>query len=212
MQCSLLKSLVFRAILVETKGVTSKMKRIIVLMILACVLFISTGIAEDSEKFVFRNGITWGMSPEEVQACEDETLLSADTPDTTLYIPEVDVSQYVARLHYYFKKNQLYMCEYYFTKYLRETVTVKDYLTGALNSKYANGEQDIPEILYCLFQQIDPEFCLSTIPDGSVYHFTTTDGTDVILTCFGKSSPISIIYINESLFQELFDIYNTDGL
>lgn len=194
------------------------MKHCIVLVILACVLFVSIGIAEDAERFVFRNGITWGMSPEEVRNLESVKLATVggnEDPDYSgLMTVDVAVSKYEANLGYDFKNDQLFMCSYTFQDGYQETYQVLDYLYGALSLKYGEGLETtfetldyVANIVYGKYAHI-PKYRLS----GRIYLFTYVDGTDIYLCCDSKSSVVCVYYFNESLFEELYGLYNTDGL
>lgn len=189
------------------------MKRCIILVILVGVLFVSIGIAEDSEKFVFRNGIIWGMSPEEIKMHETVKLIPS-TQFETLMALDVDVSKYKANLGYEFKDSQLFMINYTFQDDRERTFEVMDYLYGALSLKYGKGTVDTFEVLDDLNRFLYGEYV--TIPkyrlNSRIYKFTNVDETDIYLYCDDESSGACIVYFNEGLFQELYGLYNTDGL
>lgn len=191
------------------------MKRCIILVILACVLFVSTGVAEDSEKFVFRNGITWGMSPEEVQECEEALLFPTEDSKDHYVSPGVYVSKYKAVLTLQFKNEQLFMIVYSFQDDSKQTYEVIDYLYEALSLKYGDSVnttfEEVDDVNRFLFGE-SPLLIPKSRPQGRIYKFTNVDETDIYLYCNHKLSGAYIMYFNKDLFQELHGIYNTDGL
>ena len=191
------------------------MKRCIALVILACVLFVSIGIAEDSEKFVFRNGITWGMSPEEVQNNGAIHLIKADESNESYFVVEIDVSKYKAVLELEFKHNQLFMIVYSFQDDSKQTYEVMDYLYKALSLKYGDSAnttfEEVDDVNRFLYGE-SPLLTPKSRPEGRIYKFTNVDETDIYLYCNHKRSGAYIMYFNKDLFRELHGIYNTDGL
>lgn len=79
------------------------MKRIITILLLIC-LFCSTGCAKKPEEFSIRNGIKFGMTPEEVIAIEGEP---HSTDDEDLYYYDI-FSGLKTKLHYGIFENELW--------------------------------------------------------------------------------------------------------
>ena len=72
----------------------------------------------EKKAFSFRNGITWGMKPEEVQAAENtETDIRTSSEWAVMLTAEpVSVSRFTADLVYMFYQNALRMITYEFQK------------------------------------------------------------------------------------------------
>lgn len=113
------------------------MKRCIALVVLACVLFVSTGIAEDSEKFVLRNGITWGMSPEEVAMAEGKELSEyLAVGDNMYYSIEAEICGAKSLVVYYFDNQKLFAYSYSVIDTSMEKSVIHDYIDASLKYKY----------------------------------------------------------------------------
>lgn len=187
------------------------MKRFIVLciIVLVSITFFSSALAEEETPFVFRNGITWGMSVAEVQEKEGNSLV----PTLNHFaLFNVDVSKFKANLLYYFNNDKLLMCDYSILVEYDECEDTMQYLISALASKY--GDNDA-----CSFSTLEKTFDMFYDFDfkieypKEIYKFSASDGTDIYLSRSGMFSEcISITYLNEDSIFESFDIYNINGL
>ncbi len=119
------------------------MKRFIslVLSLLFCFSFIPSCFAATTDQFVFRDGITWGMTVTEVEQHEKnqngEYLYSDESVYSALGYENIEVSSYPhANLVYMFKNGLLYGAIYDPSGANKETIA---YLKNALHSKYGDS-------------------------------------------------------------------------
>lgn len=176
------------------------MKRCIVLVILACVLFVSTGIAESSEESVLRNGITWGMSPEDVAKAEGTALTEYLLVGENMYYSlEGEVCGAKVLIVYFFDQQQLFSYCYMIIDEMNKEV-VSEYIEASLRYKYGIPKMFENSILdYFVNRIVGIPMEITSWPLSSFYE----DGTYIIPE-FDEAGAVFYIDIDY--------LYNTDGL
>ena len=196
------------------------MKKLVCLL-LALLLFVPAvaEMADSGENvtpahaaFGFRNGVTWGASPEAVQAAAlaaegTEGDLYEETPWMQLNYASVSVSNYEAELRYLFREDQLVCIVYDFYYYpLVEADCL--YLTEALSSKYGDSLSTADtQRVQDLMELID------SIGDDriSLYgNWELEDGT--YIAALSLENKFFILYFDEPTLYQLCGIDNTSGL
>lgn len=175
------------------------------IIVLVSITFFSSALAEEETPFVFRNGITWGMSVEEVQEKEGvwdiEAFYNYDFNCDVFPLLGVTVSDFEASLAYCFKDSQLFSCIYAVVDPYSNPNIVFDCLIQSLSKKYGT-----PEICSDLVFQhiIDHAFAPDLFsPDSNIFQYSTEDDTWVF--CFLDDMP-SIVYLPNT------NLINTNGL
>jgi hypothetical protein len=137
----------------------------------------------DDDGFVFRNGIRWGMSPEEVEkAMEEPVNYAPDGDSEILRVPFPAVSNFKADMLYLvFESSSLYAAFYEFD-YENPSL----YLKRALSSLYGESERDA---------EVTAEFAAvlaespAIVPAGdsvvSLGQWMTEDNTHILLAAVG---------------------------
>lgn len=114
----------------------------IILVLTICYCFVLSSFAASNDQFVFRDGITWGMTVSEVEQHEkniNKTYLSNDeSVYSALGYANIEVSSYpYANLYYIFKDGLLYGAIYDPAGADTGTIT---YLKNAMHSKYGDSD------------------------------------------------------------------------
>lgn len=160
-----------------------------------------------SSKFDFRNGITWGLSIEEVTALESgEASIESVEPNKLVSYNHMSVSEYSVPLSYVFQNDSLISVLYYFEDY-----TLRDYfyLAAALSSKY--GEPIAPDInrQLTLFQLLGIEDEYSE----RITNWELADGTYICLFAPDEDADeFVLMYFDEDSLMLKNKAYNTTGL
>ncbi|MBR5960814.1 MAG: hypothetical protein IKZ98_07430 [Clostridia bacterium] len=159
------------------------------------------------DAFRFREGIRWGMSPQQVKALEGVQMTERNGQNWSIMLTngKVAVSRFTADLVFMFRNDRLLMITYEFPR-------TKDggdfsYLSGALCSLY--GEKEPAEALKikALMDAIYPDkYETKQITDAEGW--MTTDGTTIYLYNFSKEA-FAIMYVSPELGSR---IYQTNGL
>ena len=156
--------------------------------------------------FLFRNGVTWASTPEEVRQSEGTDGFEDDYEGWTEQIySHATVSKFVADLTYVFRENQLYFCGYWFDDLSDEN---REYLTKALSSKYGEPTGSDPEALrtlMCLLAPVEEELL-------DVQNWRLADGTYIAMFCMGDRDECYLVYFNEEKLLEWAGMFNTFGL
>ena len=162
----------------------------------------------DSVKFVFRNGVTWDASMEEVMAsetgeCDSETWEEFNVLGYTA----VSVSNYSADLVYIFHEDILVSAYYYFDLLPTEDY---DYLVAAISSKYGMPITSATSRQATIMNIIVPG-------DYDLYEVTNwelNDGTYIALFSMDEDEEdeFALMYSNEDALLLIGGIYNTAGL
>ena len=195
------------------------MKRMLCMMLcLAMLCLMPTVQAEENvQEWVFRNGVTWNSTLEDVVALEGE----ADDVDeyeelSFISYEGVRVSKFEeAYLGYAFKQDQL-VCAAYGLESL--TAQEYDYLTAALTSKYSQSipvdAQRVNMLMNCISNYDDGMFDLNSwvLADGTLIALFWDSYSKVAEEGAELYDFVYLIYFNEPLLEKLNGIYNTDGL
>lgn len=176
------------------------MKRFIVLciIVLVSITFFSSALAEEETPFVFRNGITWGMSVEEVQEKEIMECEYVTTPEYDMLICwEASICNLDSTLGYIFKERHLTCCLYGFTTtYITSDSTFR-FLHDALEAKYGSPDS----FSNILFKKIaDNIIGIGLVDnDSTIYQYQSNDDTSIFLIFNGS---VEILYIpNDYLYS-----------
>lgn len=156
--------------------------------------------------FVFRNGVTWESTPEEVRQSE-----SAEGNENEfdgwikLAYYETSASKFTADLFYCFQDGEMYCCGYNFGDLPEGD---REYLTKALSSKYGETETSDPEALrtlMCLMEPHEEELL-------DVQNWRLDDGTYIAMGCIGDRKNFFLLYFAEEKLLEWAGMFNTSGL
>lgn len=176
------------------------------LLIPACI-FAEEATTMPPSAFAFRDGITWGISMENVLTLESGEAYSDSVGESVvLRYGQVSVSNYSATLSYIFQDNILVSAFYYF-----EDSSLRDYfyLLSALSSKY--GDPISPDI-----NRQTTLFCLLGIPEEEAYklaNWELADGTYIALfSPDGDDTDFVLMYFDEESLLLKNKVYNTVGL
>ena len=193
---------------------------ILVMLFCTCACAEEMGGTQESEPFVFRNGIMWGDSMRRVIAVENSDDYKEDNNGNWHYIgyESATVSNFTSRvLAYAFADNQL-MCMYYeFPDTFPEES--RQYLTAALESKYGEPVQTDTdyETIVQLLKLISP--MESELTD--IHSWYLDDGTRIAFFAMHNYYDICyLFYFDEKHMLETFGAdandatgsYNTSGL
>ncbi len=182
------------------------MKKTAAFLLIALVLFAAFGAAAQTAPFTFRNGIQWGMSPEEVQAAEAAEPAVSQEMDSGYLInlyTGAAVSNYSATLEYVFLKDALKLAVYDFTGNVAE----KDfsYLSGALGSVYGEAEPIGPEAIYDVLNAIVPDAYDLNALTGCI-HWPLDSATDIYMFYYTEDQ-FSIMYVSEDYATVHYNIF-----
>ncbi len=151
---------------------------LLALMLVGCAA-LAEAAAQD-EGFVFRNGITWGMTPEEVTATENIEEADAYDYGETLTFMEFEDVEALANAegdaNFIFLNGALVVCGYEFDVEDTDLQTVLD----AVKAEYGEPTDDDPAALNAL---LDALMGPSEMEDGAFFAgWTLPDGTYVGIT------------------------------
>lgn len=200
------------------------MKRLIALLTVLVLLPVLSAFAEGTpaEDYVFslRNGIRWGMTPEEFKATEwaDQELYYSDYDEslkTAGYsLSDVSVSNFTADFSTFFIDGRLVCMVYSFDAFAEEDFS---YLRNALAYRYGAFVPDQTQHFARLIHTTNEGSAAKGAPDESLsaclsYEHLLPDGTSVILAAEPDYDEVYLFYCNEAILNEAFGIYNTFGL
>ena len=171
-----------------------------------CACAEETGDTQEYEPFVFRNGIMWGDSMEQVIAAEN----SDDYKEYNLGNWQcigykfAAVSNFTSRgLVYAFTDNQLMFIYYEFPDTFPEES--RQYLTAALETKYGEPVQTDSETIVQLLNLIEPmEYELTDI-----HSWCLDDGTRIAF--FAMHDYYDIYYLLYFDEKHMFETFGTDA-
>lgn len=199
------------------------MKKTIVILCLVLFLFsqgtcVSEGtgtqsiremVMTDQKKFVFRNGIAWGMNPQQVSLTEDIPMELRNSSDWSVMISgsSVAVSRFTADLVYMFYQDALRMITYEFQE---DCSTLNfQYLMGALSSLYGEGKEVASSAIKGWMDRIYQNY-YNEDQIQKATGWLTEDGTSVYLYYY-TADKYAILYVCPS--ENGSDIhYETNGL
>lgn len=162
--------------------------------------------AAASEGFSFRNGITWGMTPDEVRSAEgrEDDSFREDGGIAALTYGYTDVSKYTADyLLYLFSDNKLVEATYIFTSSW-SPATAK-YINGALTQLYGDPTEMTAD-------EISSEMSFYSGFDGSAITSASGWTTENALIRIAIDSELDITYLDPEFTGSAFSNYNTAGL
>ncbi len=151
--------------------------------------------AEQTDAFTFRNGVQWGMTPEQVQGIENipMTMRTSKSSEWSVMLTSspVQVSRFTADLVYMFHQNQLKMITYEFQS--DGSMLSYQYLTGALCSVYGESWDPGSILIKALMDRIYPDrYRTEWIREARGW--TDGDGTAVYQYYFSTNS-YAILYV-----------------
>lgn len=188
------------------------MKRFIA-MTLALVM-LSLGFSAMAEGFTFRNGVTWGMTPEQVQEVEDgeftitDSVSDAGIKRVFMEKQGVEAAGAKANLEYLFYEDKLMVCVYMFET---EEMSLEK-IQAALEAKYGETTEVDVEAINATLETIGA----TIMDDESSAWWSLEDGTLIWAT--GAYGDIEVNYIDLPDLQALElppveeEAINTDGL
>ena len=164
-------------------------------------------ITPSPDAFRFREGIRWGMNPQQVKALESENMVERVLQDWAIMVTteKVAVSRFTADLVFIFRQDQLKMIVYEFQR--QDAENDFQYLTGALCSLYGEQKEADPSMVRVLMDVINPGRYQA---DGltKAYGWLLSDGTAVFQYRYAKDS-FGVMYVAPELGGGL---YQTNGL
>ena len=185
------------------------MKRILKAIILFCLIAVfavtdaaaengsTTSIRDmvmtEKKTFSFRNGVTWGMNPQQVSLVEDVPMEQRTSSEWSVMVTAepVPVSRFSADLVYMFYQNALRMITYEFQK---DCSTLNyQYLTGALCSVYGESKEGNPIVIKGWMDKIYQNYYQQeSIHDAT--EWSAEDGTSIFLYYYSEVS-YAILYV-----------------
>lgn len=161
-------------------------------------------VTPSPEDFRFRDGIRWGMSPQQVKAFESEEMIEKFNQDWSIMMTKekVAVSRYTADLVFMFRQGELRMITYEFSR--TDADTDFQYLTGALSSVYGEARDADPAIVKTLMDAINPGRYQTERMKKTVA-WVREDGTSIFLYFTGENA-FSIMYAAPELGGGLYQV------
>jgi len=147
--------------------------------------------------FRFRDGIRWGMTPEQVKILEPEEMTERSRLNWTVMMTreKVAVSRFTADLLFMFRDSRLQIIAYEFQR--QTSSSDFRYLTGALKTVYGEYTAADPLIISTLMDGINPNhYRLDRIEEAICWR--TGDGTSVYQFFYGSDS-FAVLYVSGDL-------------
>lgn len=190
------------------------MKKIVALALsLLMILSVSCALAEESDGFLFRNQIKWGMSQEEVKALQEgEIWLDYEVEDNAYMIEyeDIAVSKFTAKLAYCFANDQLVFASYYdFPSYDPEEDG--EYLYMALNALYGEGVAISGEDIAAHMRKINSTIGESFTDLEDIYQWTVGEDTLIWQFIFEEDT-LYLLYFDASFEGTPAETLNFLGL
>jgi len=163
--------------------------------------------------FTFREGITWSTTPAQMMEAEHVNDLSPTQIGAfeAYTLENITASRFQAKLGFIFKGSQLVLAGYSFTPYSLVSEDFQ-YLFRALNAKYGNPTFFDAQHFMTLIGMLDSEADFSEADLASLYGWTLSDGTLIVLFNVGTLQT-DLLYLNEpQLLKNGYSPYNTEGL
>ena len=193
------------------------MKKAFSIFLIAAMLFTCTLASADMQtnSFVFRNGIVWGMSQKEVTASESTKGQAYALNDLELlqYL-NVSMSKFTATLFYVFDDSQLSMAGYMVESGSQETF---DYLGSALCQVYGSTQTEIETEFIDVLNYLNPSlYTEEEVAGFPMALWTTPDGTDIWMVWENveRSNVVEVIYVSPAVKEKIAqkNAFNTNGL
>lgn len=164
-------------------------------------------VTPSPDAFRFRDGIRWGMNPQQVKALENENMVERVLQDWAIMVTteKVAVSRFTADLVFIFRQEQLKMIVYEFQR--QDAEADFQYLTGALCSLYGEQKEADPSMIRVLMDAVNPGRYKSEALTKS-YGWLLSDGTAVFQYQYAADS-FGVMYVAPELGGGL---YQTNGL
>lgn len=168
----------------------------------------------EKKPFSFRNGISWGMNPQQVSVIENIPMEQRSSAEWSVMVPteKVQVSRFYADLVYMFYKNALRMINYEFQEERSGQSDPRSlnyqYLTGALCSVYGESRGADPAVIKGWMDRIYQDYYQQDKIHDAL-EWTAEDGTAVFLYYFSDIS-FAILYVCPS--NGSGSGYDTNGL
>ena len=159
------------------------------------------------DAFRFRDGIRWGMNPQQVKALETEQMSERSAQNWSIMLTDakVSVSRFSADLVFMFRDNCLLMILYEFTG--KPSADDFIYLSGARCSLYGEKASAEPRKIKALMDAINPEkYETKNIKDAEGW--MTADGTTIYLYRYSPEA-FAVMYVSPVIGSR---IYQTNGL
>ena len=153
--------------------------------------------------FRFRDGIRWGMNPQQVKALETEPMTERSMQNRSVMLTDgkVVVSKYTADLVFMFLDSRLQMISYEFMQGTQDSFL---YLTGALCSVYGGKKDADPQKIKFLMDAINPNRYKTELITQA-YAWEYGDGTTVYLYYFSQTD-FAIMYVSPDLGNGIYQI------
>lgn len=156
-------------------------------------------VINEKKPFSFRNGIGWGMNPQQVSVIENIPMEQRSSTEWSVMVPteKVQVSRFYADLVYMFYKNALRMINYEFQDERSGASKQKSldyqYLTGALCSVYGESREADPAVIKGWMDRIYQDYYQQEKIHDAL-EWTAEDGTEIFLYYFSDVS-YAILYV-----------------
>jgi len=159
---------------------------------------------EDIETFVIRNGLSWGMSMEEVQEIENrkEYVLLEDGNYKGFINDNEQVSVFESRTMFIFIEDKLTMISY---ELAAETERDFKYLDGALSTKYVRLGENKADDLFNVLNSFDPSRGImplgQDVEETSLIVYTDNDTHIYLFKVKDSKTTVYIVYLSDELFN-----------
>ena len=150
-------------------------------------------VMEETKAFSFRNGVSWGMNPQQVETIEDVAMQKRTSSDWSVMVTAepVTVSRFTADLVYMFYQDALRMITYEFRTDC--SMLNYQYLTGALCSVYGESREADPAVIKGWMDRIYQNYYRQELIHQAV-EWTSEDGTKIFLYYYTEQN-YAILYI-----------------
>lgn len=165
--------------------------------------------------FVFRGGITWDSTPDDIRKAEHVWNLHDQTNGGIVRytVGNVTVSNFTADLLFFYKSNRLAAITYGIKTEKDQLQNGYQYLVDAMTHKYGVPAATDAERLKASILAIEPDYSAieKTLKAASWTEWALPDQTLVVVLSTGTD--LGILYFNQSrLMGEEANVPNTDGL
>ena len=156
-------------------------------------------VMTEKKPFSFRNGISWGMNPQQVSVIENIPMEQRSSTEWSVMVPteKVQVSRFYADLVYMFYQNALRMINYEFQEERNGQTDPRSlnyqYLTGALCSVYGESREANPAVIKGWMDRIYQDYYQQEKIHDAL-EWTAEDGTVIFLYYFSDTS-FAILYV-----------------
>ena len=178
--------------------------------VLAMILMLSCSALSEGAPFTFRNGVQFGMSMDQVIACEgsepgEHDFLTEDSPWECLEWYDVPVSRFSAQLNYIFNGDQLKLAVYDFYNRLHADSGDVDYLKAAIDEVYGEGVISEPEEILAIMNMLVPG--LYNLDSFDYRYIWRLDGVRVFLLSYENERSYSLMYVSDTMASSEYDTH-----